>query len=69
MFPNLTDLQLKNQLLYNVDWNVDLSKKIVFLGKFSRQISPVKNKLIIVETDNEKFKNYLGAYEEKILKS
>ena len=69
MFPNLTDLQLKNLLLYKVDWNVDLSKKIVFLGKFERQISPIKNKLIIVETDHEKFRNYMGAYEDKIERS
>ena len=69
MFPNMTDLQMKNLLLYKVDWNVDLSKKVIFLGKFTREISPVQNKLIIIETDNEKFSNYLGQYEDKILKS
>lgn len=53
MFPNMTDLQMKNLLLYKVDWNVDLSKKVIFLGKFAREISPVQNKLIIIETDNE----------------
>ena len=57
---------MKNFLLYKKDWNVDLSKNTVFLGNFDRQLSAIKNKLIIAETNLEKFQNYLGPHENNI---